>query len=236
MGRHEKYRALAGIATALWAAPAGAACQLALALGLDVSSSIDEREYVLQRDGLAAALLSEPVQALLFSDAGEVAIAVYEWSGLQNQHLILDWTLLGGPGALQSAAETIHAARRQRNDLPTAIGAAIGYSASLFRRAPDCLRQTLDISGDGFHNHGFDAQQAYDAFPLDPVTVNGLVIVGHFPELVNHYLTKVIKGPGAFVEVTPNFDRYEEAMQRKLLREIGMLVIGRIRNSQEPQG
>lgn len=206
--------------------PATAACQLALALALDVSSSVDEREYVLQRDGLAAALLSPEVQSLLFSGSGDVAISAYEWSGLQHQNLILGWTVLTGPEALQSAAETIHAAQRQRSDLPTAIGAAIKYAADLFDHAPACARQTLDISGDGFHNHGYDAKSAYAELDLDQVTVNGLVIVGHHPDLVAHYLTEVIRGPGAFVEVTANFASYQRAMERKLIREIGAMVVG----------
>ena len=39
----------------LGSAPAEAACRLALALGLDVSGSVNAAEYALQRTGLAAA-------------------------------------------------------------------------------------------------------------------------------------------------------------------------------------
>lgn len=226
MGKYGKFGALVSLIAGVCAAPAHATCQLALSLALDVSSSVDEQEYVLQRDGLAAALLSDDVQAMLFSGAGDVAISVYEWSGFHDQSLILDWTMLSGPNALQYAAETIHAAQRSRDDMPTSIGPAIGYASGLFRRAPDCDRQVLDISGDGEHNHRFAPHHAYRAFPLDHVTVNGLVIVQDHPDLVAYYITDVIKGPGAFVEVTPSFDDYEAAMQRKLLREIGAMVIG----------
>ena len=48
------------------AAPAAAGCRLALAIGMDVSASIDETEYRLQRQGMAGALLSPRVQSLLF--------------------------------------------------------------------------------------------------------------------------------------------------------------------------
>ena len=226
MGKYGKFRALVSLIATASAAPAHAACQLALVLALDVSSSVDEQEYVLQRDGLVAALLSDEVQDLLFSGQGDVAISVFEWSGLHDQHLILDWTILTGPIALQTAAEGIHAARRSRDDMPTSIGPAIGYASGLFRHAPACDRQVLDISGDGKHNHRYQPVHAYRAFPLENVTVNGLVIVGNAPELVDYYRTEVIKGPGAFVEVTPDFDNYEQAMKRKLLREIGAMVVG----------
>ena len=46
-----------------------AACRQALALGLDVSGSVDTDEYRLQLDGLAAALTSPEVVSALISDA-----------------------------------------------------------------------------------------------------------------------------------------------------------------------
>ena len=228
MGKYGKYRALVGCIAGLMAGPATAACQLALVLALDVSSSVDDREYVLQRDGLASALMSDRVQSLIFSGAGDIAIAAYEWSGYHQQFMILEWTMLSDQAALQTAVETIHKTQRRRNDMPTSIGAAIGFASTIFQRAPDCERYTLDISGDGVHNHRYSPSHAYDAFPLDHVTVNGLVIIGHHPEVVDHYLTQVIKGPSAFVEVTPNFDKYQSAMERKLMREIGAMAIGQL--------
>ena len=63
----------------LLAAPADAACRQALALGLDVSSSVDDTEYRLQLDGLAAALLKPEVRAafLALPDA-PVRLYVFE--------------------------------------------------------------------------------------------------------------------------------------------------------------
>ena len=62
MGQYGKHGPLVRLCAALWlwalaALPAGAeGCRLALVLALDVSSSVDEVEYDLQRLGLAAAL------------------------------------------------------------------------------------------------------------------------------------------------------------------------------------
>ena len=62
--------------------PALADCRLALALALDVSSSVNAAEDRLQREGLAAALTSdEVVEAALALPGQEVTLAVFEWSG-----------------------------------------------------------------------------------------------------------------------------------------------------------
>ena len=67
------------------------------------------------------------------------------------------------------------------------------------------------------------AALAYGAFPFDNVTVNALVVsTGDEPpsELTAYFQTQVLRGPGAFLEVARGFDDYEDAMIRKLLREL----------------
>ena len=60
--------------------PARANCWLALALGLDVSQSVDAVEYRLQLDGLANALEDAEVQSAIFAYAPvTVRLMVYEW-------------------------------------------------------------------------------------------------------------------------------------------------------------
>ncbi|MDB9698447.1 DUF1194 domain-containing protein, partial [Planktomarina temperata] len=59
---------MAALSFTFWvtsSAGAAAACRQALALGLDVSGSVDEAEYQLQLQGLAAALISDDVRASL---------------------------------------------------------------------------------------------------------------------------------------------------------------------------
>ena len=67
---------LAFVLLAILPAPASA-CRLALLLALDVSSSVDEAEYELQRNGLAAALLSPNVEAAFLSGGAPVALAAF---------------------------------------------------------------------------------------------------------------------------------------------------------------
>lgn len=129
---------------------AAAECRLALVLGLDVSSSVDPGEYDLQKYGLATALGSVPVrEALLNVTGGYVTLAVFEWSGRYQQKMVLDWTRMDLPAALDMAVLQIARAERSYSRFPTAIGYALAYAAGVLHRAPTCKRRVIDISGDG---------------------------------------------------------------------------------------
>lgn len=219
-------KAQATIAAALALAgsyvPADAGCRLGLALGLDISASIDSGEYRLQREGLARALLSPSVERLFFTSGDYwVAIAVYEWSARRPERVLVDWTPARTRADLARAADRIVTAPYGDTIYPTALGQALGFGSILLRRAPDCARQTLDISGDGRNNHSYPPRTAYREFPFDGVTVNGLAILGAEPDIVAYYRDEVLHGPGAFVEVADDFHDFERAMRRKLERELG---------------
>ncbi|WP_425052578.1 DUF1194 domain-containing protein [Psychromarinibacter sp. S121] len=213
---------------ALAAAPdARADCRLALVLALDISSSVDNAEDRLQREGLAAALTSpEIVEAILALPEQPVALAVYEWSGRYQQDLLVDWTMLDTRDDVVEVAGRIARSIRSYADYPTAIGYSLGYAAGLFESGPDCLYSTLDVSGDGRNNEGFGPDLAYENFPLAEVTVNGLTIGGEKDGLSDYYRENVIKGPGAFVEEALDFDDFERAMRKKLLRELEVRAVG----------
>lgn len=223
---------LAGLALALSVLPAEAqtGCRLALALGLDVSSSVDDREYALQRDGLAAALLHPDVARAFLGGPGPVALAVFEWSGIRQQALVVDWRLVTSVEVLRAAAAALRAHPRSYDEFPTALGYALGYAHSLMRRAPgDCLFRTLDISGDGRNNDGFPPASAYRAFAYREITVNGLAVTegaGDPEGIEAYYRDELIRGPGSFVEVAEGYDDFARAMRRKLERELGVQVLG----------
>lgn len=214
---------LAALVLAGVLAPAPAlACRLALLLALDVSSSVDEREFILQRNGLAAALVAPEVQAAFLSGGEPVALAAFEWSGEWNQRVLLDWRLIRSGEDLLRAAEGLGATRRGETGFPTAVGPALGYAWRMFAAAPRCERQTLDVSGDGKHNHGFPPSSAYKAYDYTGTTVNALAIGGavELEVLVPYFQSQVIRGPNAFVEVATDHVDFERAMRRKLEREV----------------
>ena len=206
--------------------PGFAACHLALVLALDVSTSVDEREYALQRDGLAAALNSPSVRSALFANEDVVAISAFEWSGRLQQTPVLEWTVIENEAALTSAIQTIRSTTRRYNAFPTAMGHALLHAKNLFASAPSCDRRTIDISGDGVTNDGMDPPWAYRWNDFGDITVNGLVIRTSDHRIPIYYEREVIRGPESFVEIADGYDDYERAMRRKLVREIGVMMLG----------
>lgn len=212
--------------------PAAAACRQALALGLDVSGSVDGGEYRMQLDGLAAALRDPRVAAALLAMPGApVRLAVFEWSGPGYQRTLADWTELGDAATIDRLAAGLNETARAPAPPGTALGAAMEFGAALLSRQPRCWKRTLDISGDGRHNTGPHPRAVRDRLAAQGLTVNALAIGADAPRstdtrqeeiaaLSAYFRAWVITGPGAFVETAIGFEDYRAAMTRKLLREL----------------
>ncbi len=224
-------RALTAFAFALLAggiSPAGAQeahCRLALVLALDVSSSVDAEEYILQRDGLAAALGDPLIRSAILDGDGHVAMAIFEWSGRRQSTMVSGWTVLTDNAAIDDLIQTLVTSPRSHTRFPTAMGYALGYGATLLSRGPDCDRQVIDLSGDGENNDGFSPQLAYRNFPFSGVTVNGLAVLGGSDDVVDYFQREVRHGFGAFVETSLGYQGYREAMTRKLFRELNDMTL-----------
>ncbi|MEO9827392.1 MAG: DUF1194 domain-containing protein [Paracoccaceae bacterium] len=220
---------LACLVCTLLPAPAFA-CRLALLLALDVSASIDDREYALQSNGLAAAILSPDVSRAFLQSPDPVALSVFEWSGQRNQHIVVNWRLIETQSDLLAVAQQIRQPYRTEKLSPTSLGNALGFAARHFASAPVCARKTLDVSGDGTNNDGYPAASAYRAYAFGDVVVNALAIGGaqHLPSLVRYFEIEVIRGAGAFVEIANDHEDFERAMRRKLERELAPLAVGKI--------
>ena len=222
----------------LWGSVAGAACRQALALGLDVSGSVDAREYRLQLGGLAAALDSTPVRAALLARPDTpVELLVYEWSGPQDQRILVPWTRVTGVLPLDTVITTLQTTLRHAEAAPgTALGVAMAYGAQQLATRASCWRKTLDISGDGKSNLGPRPRSIKPRLATSSLTINALVIgaddpatgdarQGEIAELSAYFSAEVILGPDAFVETALGFEDYTAAMTRKLLRELDGLVV-----------
>ncbi len=226
---HLLLRCLCAAALLASVSSAQASCRQALALGLDVSGSVDGTEYQMQLNGLAAALENHSVvAALLQPGAAPVHLAVYEWSGPDHQNLIAPWVAITSQTSLSDLTTTLRNHARPTMDVSTGLGPAMLFGAELLRTQPDCWRWTLDFSGDGIANTG---PLPRDISLPDHITVNALVIgpgdtrpLSESQEetagLVDYFEARVIRGADAFVEVANGFEDYEAAMTRKLLREM----------------
>ena len=217
----------AALTLALAPAPGRAtACKLALVLALDISSSVNDREYALQLHGLARAFrTTEVIDAILMPEGTGIAVVVYEWSGYNQQDVVIPWTLIETREQVLALADQLSGHRRPFSDLTTALGKAIEYGAGLFRRAPQCGRKVIDISGDGENNDGVGPDYFRAQGKLDGIIINGLVVQGAFPDPVPYYRDYVIQGPGAFLAMARDFDDYPSVIIGKLLREIDQDMI-----------
>ena len=228
MGLDGQYRPLVARALALacgLAGPAAAECRLALALGMDVSASVDAGEYALMMQGTANALRSEGVRAALLSGA-PVAVAAFLWSGAREQAVVARWTVLDSDAAIEAFAAQVAGFPRPSGDPAgrwagrTAVGSAMLAGLNLLAQAPACDAQTLDLAGDGESNDG-PAPGPLRA-RMGAVTVNALAI----GPLEAWFQAHVLHGPLSFVETARDHGDVERAMTRKLERELHPPLLG----------
>ncbi len=230
-------RAALLVSVLLGAGSAQAACRQALALALDVSGSVDAREYRLQMDGLALALDAGTVrEALMQFPQTPVKISVYEWSSPDDTTLLVPWTEVTSEAVLDGIIATLRGTVRVPRSPGTGLGSAMQHGVALLEQT-DCTLRTLDISGDGKSNLGPRPRDVKRQISQSGVTINALVIGADAPatgdrrqaeiaELSSYFRADVIFGPDAFVETALSFDGYAEAMKRKLERELQTLVMG----------
>jgi hypothetical protein len=209
---------------------------LLLVLAADVSRSVDQTKFQLQREGYAAAISDPRVLNAIHSGAnGRIAVLFEEWSGFANQKVVIDWTIIDGAKSAQAFGDQLLELPRSFADR-TAISAGIDFAMEQLARAPfEAKRRTIDVSGDGTNNTGRDVIQARDEALAKGVTINGLVILSDHPlpwnpehtnppgGLANYYRDHVTGGPGAFVMEAKDFNSFGQAIINKLIAEIAML-------------
>lgn len=219
--------------------PARANCWLALALGLDVSQSVDAVEYRLQLDGLANALEDAEVQSAIFAYAPvTVRLMVYEWGDATRQRVLVPWTDITAAETLSHVTQGLRRTTRISDEERTGLGAAVLFGGRALQQQSDCLQLTLDVSGDGWNNNGPNPEDVRTYPDLAGVTVNALVVGDdstyagvsdhrqvEIKELLSYYSTRVISGPLSFTEAAINFQDFEDAMKRKLLREMASMAV-----------
>jgi len=155
MSRPGKATALAAaLAVPLCASAGSDRADVALVLAIDVSGSVDDSRFTLQREGIAAALESEEVAtAVSIGVNGTIEIAVVEWA--EEQRLLVPWTILRGRDDLKTLATRLRGAGRSWVHTMTDPGGGIAAAEHLFAEQPlVSLRQVIDVSGDGRQNTG----------------------------------------------------------------------------------
>ncbi|WP_347311266.1 DUF1194 domain-containing protein [Defluviimonas sp. SAOS-178_SWC] len=206
----------ASLLLATLAAPA-AGCELALLFAVDVSGSVDRREYEVQMRGLAEGLRDGVVAEALVR--GEAALALMQWTGSSRQDLSVPWTRIGSAAELEEFAGRIETLPRVWIEYSTAIGQAMTFGLGVFDAAPACKRRVMDISSDGRNNEGSEPAGLRAEMDSFAITVNALVIRGDDAGLPQYFAENVVTGGNAFVVTAEDYDEYPERMRRKLRRE-----------------
>jgi hypothetical protein len=226
---------------AAWISPAARADEgevdVLLVLAADVSRSVDDKKFKLQREGYAAAIVDpRVVRAMTGGPKGRIAVVFIEWASEWEQRVVLDWTIIAGEqDARQVSGRMLEAARSYWGR--TSISAAIDFSMQVLSRSPfPSGRRIIDISGDGTNNSGREVTSARDAAIAQGVTINGLAILSEVPLATNpththppggltaYYENNVIGGPGAFVLEAQSFEAFGQLLVSKLVKEIAQLL------------
>lgn len=206
---------------------------LNLVLVTDVSRSIDDTEFELEKAGYAAAFTNPQVLGAIRRGAiGSIAVAYIEFAGNYEVRTVIDFTVIRDAASAQAFVDTLRAAPRSFSGR-TAISAGIDEAVKLTTESQfEPTRRVIDVCGDGTNNAGREVTEARDAAVAAGITVNGLTIINEHPVswtyahvqppggLTKYYRDNVIGGPASFVVEVRDFATFGEAMTRKLVSEI----------------
>ncbi len=219
-------------------ARAAEAVDMLLVLVSDVSRSVDDSEFTMQKDGYSAAFNDPRVISAIRSGAvGAIAVCYVEFAGSFEVQTVLPWRIVRDAASARALTDEITAAPRSFYGR-TSISAGIDRAMHLLRDARgqfEAQRQVIDVAGDGTNNSGRDVQAARDEAVEAGVTINGLAIINEHPVsytyahvqppggLPEWYRQNVTGGPGSFVLEVREFSQFGDAMTRKLINEIAAL-------------
>src|SRR3984893_2563240 len=136
---------------------------LLLVLAADISRSVDEVKFQLQRSGYAAAFSdSRVIEAIRSGPNRRIAVTLVEWSGPLSQKIVIDWMVISDDKTARLFGDHIVEASRAFAD-STSISAGIDFAMTqLDRAAYQTSRRAIDVSGDGDNNSGRDVTAARD--------------------------------------------------------------------------
>ncbi|WP_428660497.1 DUF1194 domain-containing protein [Reyranella sp.] len=222
--------ALVLVAPVAWAAEP---VDMLLVLAADVSRSVTEPKFRLQREGAAAAITHpDVVKAITAGPNRRIAVCFVEWATAGQQSVVVDWTAIESAAAARGFGDRLIEAPRSFAG-STSISGAIDFSVTQLERAPFASeRRVIDISGDGNNNSGRSVTDARDAALEKGITINALVILTPISEsfrpehtnppggLEKYFQDNVIGGSGAFTVVAEGHEAFGRALTKKLIQEI----------------
>lgn len=216
-----------------------------IVFALDVSNSVDKREFDLQREGLIAALRDPEVLNDLQHCAHKgVAIAVMEWSSIggelrrsMSQKVVLDWTLINSTQSAVAATESLRAQNRSSAEY-TDIWHSLEFAEALFKASKfTSVNKLIAMSSDGTQNVYLNYSdlastfgQLRRRFESEQIEVDTLVIENidesarargaGYKDLNDYFLNLVVTGARASSTPVTNYDDYGRQIKSRILKLI----------------
>lgn len=215
------------------AARAADTVDVMLALVTDVSRSIDDSEFDLEKNGYQAAFTSpEVLNAIKAGPTGAIAVSYIEFASNYEVRTVVDWSIIRDANSADAFLARLMEAPRSYYGR-TAIGSGIDLAVQSITGSPiQATRKVIDVCGDGTSNAGREVSQARDDALKLGITINGLAIINEHPAswtfahvqppggLGKYYRENVSGGPSSFVLEIHDFHDFADAIKRKLISEI----------------
>ena len=204
--------------------PATGGVDTALVVSVDVSSSVDERRYQLQLEGIASALEDPAVlSAILAGPKAGILFSVVTWA--DRPKLSVPWMRIASKAEAAAAALKVRAIPREGGEF-TCVSKMLRFvSDKIVPQIPArALKVVVDVSGDGSDN--CKPEEAVTVVRDDlvsrAITVNGLPILEgrEAATLEGWYRDNVMGGPGAFILAAQGYEDFGRAIRQKFVVEI----------------
>lgn len=197
-------------------------CDVNLILAIDVSGSISQDNYNLQRNATADAFLNpQVIKAIQSGPRKCIRVAVVTWAN--DQYLEIPWTVLKTTEDILAFSNAFANVRRPTGG-STSLLNALSFSAGYFQDVIGMAdRFVIDISGDGKDNvRGVTELINWKLYIENiGIVVNGLPIlsVGGDDDVVEYY-EKYVKTTDGFVMPANGYEDFGRAILSKLMLEI----------------
>ncbi|MHC5114428.1 MAG: DUF1194 domain-containing protein [Planctomycetota bacterium] len=201
---------------------------------VDTSSSVDDEEYVMQRQGYANAFRDKDVKDAIEA-VGGIAVLYVEWDRANTQNVRIAWTHLQTRQDCTAYGNSIQSITRESAST-TMMAPALEFARNeLMTNDFLGMRRVIDVSGDGecknwlYYNHGQgENDPSHYGTPWDEVratltntvhSVNG-VFIGPPGAAMDFYEDVLPLGQDAFTLHAPTFQQFSQVIEEKLIAEI----------------
>jgi len=196
-------------------------------LSTDVSGSIDNSEYNIQRQGWANAFSLQSIKNYIAASPNGIAVAVGQWDTTALTPLAINWTHLTDEPSINAFAQQLQTMNRQGSGF-TCVSCAITAATNSIQNAISsglfsANTRIIDISSDGTDNVTSltAVRAARDAASQLGIAINALAIEGDVGATgVSDYFLNNVITTGGFVQTVNGFGDFDTAAAAKLRREI----------------